>query len=43
MEKLEAEKNFMRVDSILPVGVQLRFYKKQLDELAANEAGRPRS
>lgn len=43
LEKLKGEKAFVRVDSILPVGVQLRFYKKQLDELAENEAGLPRS
>lgn len=43
LEKLKGEKKFMRVDSILPVGVTLRFYKKQLDELAEREAGLPRS
>ena len=32
----------MRVDSILPIGVTMRFYKKQLDELAERESEKPR-
>lgn len=34
LEKLQEGKNFFRVDSILPVGVQLRFHSKPLEELA---------
>lgn len=33
MEKLQEGKNFFRVDSILPIGVQLRFHSKPLEEL----------
>jgi len=41
LEKIKTEKSFMRIDSILPVGVQLRFFKKQLDELAELESEKP--
>lgn len=34
LEKLPQGKSFFRVDSILPIGVQLRFHSKPLEELA---------
>ena len=37
LEKLKAPKNFMKVDSILPIGITLRFYSKQLDQLVERE------
>ena len=43
IEKLRGVKKFMRVDSILPIGITMRFYKKQLDELAERESELPRS
>jgi len=37
LEKLQDGKNFFRVDSILPVGVQMRFYSTPLEELAEKD------
>jgi len=34
LEKLEDGKNFFRIDSILPTGVQMRFHSKPLETLA---------
>jgi len=34
LEKLNPDKAFFRVDSILPIGVQMRFHSKSLDSLA---------
>ena len=36
LEKLEDGKSFFRVDSILPLGVQMRFHSKPPEELAKN-------
>lgn len=33
LEKLEEGRNFFRVDSILPIGVQMRFHSKSLEQL----------
>ena len=33
LEKLEEGRNFFRVDSILPIGVQMRFHSKPLEQL----------
>ena len=34
LQKIGKEKNFFRVDGILPIGVQMRFHSKSLEVLA---------